>query len=194
MTRKTLLTVAYGLLALLLFLLFLELKRRHEWPSSALFIAALFFLLPGRIVGYYWRDLIRGRRYLNQRDYSLSIAHSKTFLAQLRHKPWIKHLIWIAPSLWTISVQAMAYNNLGAALLESGDLSQAQSAFLKALDCDRQYPMPQYNLAVIATLQQNLVSAREHFELSKRLGFAHNTFDRFLDTVKTLYARFEPMA
>jgi tetratricopeptide (TPR) repeat protein len=151
--------------------------------------------MPGRIVGYYWRNLFRAKRYLHKGEYALSIAHSQEFLVQLRYMPWIKHLIWLTPSFWTISVQALALSNLGAAFLESGDLTQAQTIFLKALECDSSYPLPHYNLAIIATLQQDLGSANKHFELSKRLGYSrYSTFDQFLITIKNLYTRFEPMA
>jgi tetratricopeptide (TPR) repeat protein len=189
MTQKTLLIIAYSLLALLLFLLVLELKRRYEWPTGSLLIATLLCLLPRRIVDYYWRDFMQGNHYLDKQKYSRSIAHNQKFLVQLKRKPWIKHLIWIAPSFWTISTYAMTLNNLGLALLNHEDCEQAQEAFLKALEYDPQYALPHYNLAAIAVTQLNFESAIEHLKLSKRLGFSHKACNELLSECKTLSAQ-----
>src|SRR5271154_4394763 len=58
-----------------------------------LLVVCLF--VPGRILGFYWRDLLRGLRLLKTKNYAESKRHSELFLATLQQKPWLKKLIWL---------------------------------------------------------------------------------------------------
>jgi hypothetical protein len=64
---------------------------------SPLSIAAIIVLLliPGRILGYFWRDLLRGLRLLKEKRYAESKRHSEIFLLQVKQRPWLKKLIWL---------------------------------------------------------------------------------------------------
>jgi hypothetical protein len=56
-------------------------------------------LIPGRVLGFFWRDLLAGLRLLNRRDYPASKQRSGRFLEEVRRRPWIKHLIWLGSAV-----------------------------------------------------------------------------------------------
>ena len=95
--------------------------RFHIAPL-AIFIVAGALLIPGRILSFYWRDLLQGLRLLNQGKYAQSKARSETFLAQLQAKPWIRRLIWVSGSRYSRNPEVWALNNLGAAEMRLGEI------------------------------------------------------------------------
>ncbi len=58
------------------------------------------------------------------------------------------------------------YNDIGAYLLQRGELKEARSWFERALDADRyeSYCYPHFNLGRIAWLRGDFDSARQHFQ------------------------------
>lgn len=51
-------------------------------------------LLPGRILGFFWRDQLTGLRLLRERKFEASARHSRRFLETLTKRPWIRHMKW----------------------------------------------------------------------------------------------------
>jgi hypothetical protein len=78
-------TVAIGTCLLVSAILYFKL--------SALEIAFLVIglLIPGRILGFFWRDQFAGLRLLNERHFEESALHSKRFLDLLARRQWIRH-------------------------------------------------------------------------------------------------------
>ncbi|MES9969026.1 MAG: tetratricopeptide repeat protein [Candidatus Thiodiazotropha sp.] len=154
----------------------------------------LLLLLPGRIIGYQWRDLIAGRRLLDSGRHAEAITLFERFLADIRGKRWLKTLIWLAPSLYTTKAEAMTLNNLGVCQLELGDFETAQAHFEHALSIDPKYPMPHYNLAILEMYQDRPESSERHLSEAVRLGFKRGSMDKVIQKSKSIYARMEPMA
>lgn len=150
-------------------------------------IAAL--LIPGIVGRLLLGDLLASRAHHARAHYMEALGAARRFLDELKRRPWIRHAIWTQFGVYTLSVEAMALNNAGAALLEMLRFDEARGQFLRARDIDPNYPIPVFNLAVIAKLigdpQESESLARE----AARLGFAHGDLDAILNGIGQTYAR-----
>lgn len=164
------------------------LLRSAEGPVP-LIALGLILILPGRIQGYFYRDLFRGRRLLSEGQLEASLEHSERFLATVRRRPGLKSLLWLSWSVYTPDVEAMALNNLGAAHLGLGRLDAATRAFEEALRIDPQYPMPVFNLAVIRQVQGDSDEAARLAEKAGELGYSGGGTDRLVQIAQTVMAR-----
>src|SRR5580658_7526408 len=86
-----------------------------RWNGIVILCVLLFLFVPGRILGFFWRDLLRGLRLLREKQYEESIRHSHAFLETLKKRPWIRHIIWLGSSSYSRNPEALALNNIGAA-------------------------------------------------------------------------------
>jgi tetratricopeptide (TPR) repeat protein len=146
----------------------------------------LVLLIPGRVVGAVFRDLLRGRRFLQQGQAEESIRHTERFLAMIRAKPRRKPLIWLTGTIYTADVEAMALNNLGAAQLNLGRLDEAAARFNQALRVDPEYPMPFFNLAIISAARGEDEEAGRSFQEAVARGYTRSTLDRVIQTGQRL--------
>lgn len=137
----------------------------------------LLLLLPGRITGYLWRDLIAGRRLVDSGRYSEAITLFESFLADLKRRRWLNWIIWLTPSLYTTSAEAMTLNNLGVCQLELGEFEGAEAHFKQALSIDPKYPMPHYNLAILEMYQDRPESSQRHLSEENRQD-THSRIDK----------------
>lgn len=120
--------------------------RFHPSPLTIAVIVVLM-LIPGRVLGWFWRDLLRGLRLLKERQYEESARHSQAFLDQLRARPWIRHLTWLGGGTYSRSAESLALNNLGAVEIMLDRLDDARAHLEAAIRCDEENPLPYLNLA-----------------------------------------------
>jgi len=160
----------------------------------ALLGVAVLFLIPGRVSGLVWRDLYRGRRLLEAGQLEASLLCSQRFVESIRERPRLRGLWWLAFAVYTRDSKAMALNNLGAAQLELGSFDEAESSFREALAADPQYPIPHYNLAVLAEVRGDSPAAREHAAEAVLLGYERAASDRVIQAAGALLARIWRMA
>ena len=118
-------------------------------------VALLLLVVPGRILAFFWRDLLRGLKLLHEKRYEESIQYSERFLAELERRPWIQHMIWLGTSSYSINAKSLAYNNLGAAEFQLGRLDAARAHLHESILADNLNPMPFHNLALIALREGN---------------------------------------
>ena len=193
MTRTLLLKVLYAALALALgglsLLLVTTVFRGHETFGAVL--VGVLLLVPGRIQGFFLRNLFRGRRLLDDGQPKQALDHLQAFLAELARSPWQKRLIWLSWAIYTPDVEAMAWNNVGAAHSQLGSWNEAEEAFLKALAVDRRYPLPHLNLARIAIVKGDRNSADRHLESARSLGYKKTSIDQLTFQAQALLARVE---
>lgn len=161
---------------------------------SIALIAAASLMVPGRIVGYFWRELITGRKLMDSGRHGDALPLLGSFVQNLDATPWLESLIWIAPSIYTVRTKAMALNNRGVCHLELGDLDSAERDLIEALELDPLYPIPHFNLAVIEMARDQESESHHHLAASRELGFTGGGIDQILDRVKTAYAKLEPAA
>ena len=192
MNRTTKLKILYLGLVILGLLVFLGLKLALDLNTNSLVVVVLLFLVPGRLTGFYWREMLAGRRMMAVQQYSEAVSEFSTFLEKLKQKPWIARLIWLSPGFYTTSAKAMALNNIGACDLESGSLDSACEYLESAVLEDDLYPLPHYNLAMVYSILEEPDRVSYHLLTSRKLGFKDDAFDRSVDRIKLAYAKYEP--
>lgn len=193
MSRTTLLKWCYTLTAVTAFSAgFYAVAAKIIPSSTAVFLVAAVLLIPGRIVGYVWRDFLQGKRHVDAKRWEEAIPLFESFLKRLRATPTIGWLFWISPSTYTISAGAMALNNIGVCHLETGRLSRAKEHLLGALELDSRYPLPHHNLAIVASVEKDEASTQHHVSEARRLGYTESSIDKILQKSKEIYAILEP--
>ena len=162
--------------------------RTH--PLALLGVGVLL-MIPGRVSGFVWRDLYRGRRLCEAGQFEASLRCSQRFLETISERPRLRRLWWLAWAFYSRDSKAMALNNIGAAQLELGRLDEAESSLRKALVADSQYPIPHYNLAVLSEVRRDSPAAREHANEAVVLGYERAVSDRIIHAAGALLARIE---
>lgn len=162
-----------------------------DWNPVAVVVLVVVLLVPGRIQGFLFRDLFRGRRELDAGHPSLALRHLAQFLTTLERQPWRRHALWLSWSVYTPSAAAMALNNLGAAHLALGAAEPAARAWREALAIDHLYPLPYANLALVAAADGDSVTAEGLLALARSLGYSGGTLDKTTRQMQTLLAALE---
>ncbi|AFY77635.1 tetratricopeptide repeat protein [Pleurocapsa sp. PCC 7327] len=158
---------------------------------SLLLATSLLLLVPGRIQGHLWRDFFRGRRLLQRRQCDRALAYFYNFLKRLKEKPILKRAIWLSWAVYSRDIEAMTHNNIGVAYMELGDFKKAKRALLTSISIDPKYPLPFFNLAIVAKMQRDSARARKLLDKSARLGYRQTTVDRLIHLSESLLARVE---
>lgn len=194
MNRTTALKIGYSLIVVALIVGALIIYDAFGKDFRLLFAATIIFLIASRIPGFFFRELLIGRRLMKAKEYNKAIFWFSAFLDTLATRPWIAYLIWMSPSLYTTSVRAIALNNIGACSLELGALDDAESKFKLALEEDSLYPIPHFNLAILWEVRDQHETSMQHYYRAKLLGYTGNILDQSIDRVKLAYASYEPLA
>lgn len=169
--------------------LFCILYFRFSPPAVLLFVILL--LIPGRLSGFFWRDFYRGRKLLSMREWEKSLGYFERFLADLKKRPWLKHLIWLNWGIYTRSVEVMTHNNMGVAQLNLGKLAEAEQHFCLAGEIDNEAPLPCYNLALLAQIKGDTEKAGSLLKKSQELGYTGTTYDRLIQAAGAALAQVE---
>ena len=146
--------------------------------AAALLIAFVLLLFSGRVQAHFWSDLLAGLHYLNRRDYPRCKTHTQRFLGALRSRPWLKHLIWLAPSSYTANAEVLALNNLAAAEIGLDEHDSARAHLTRALGLDPKCPPLYRNMGVLVRQTDSDAEAAPWFERARALGFRGDWTDR----------------
>jgi len=146
----------------------------------AMSLGALFaaLLLSGRVQAHFWSELLSGLHTLNLRDYQVSKVHSERFLAQLRERPWLRQLIWLGTSSYTLNVEVLALNNLGAAEMALGEFKTARAHLNQAIALDPQCPLPYKNMGALILRTASTAEANPWLQKAVALGLRGDLSDR----------------
>ena len=144
--------------------------------------------LPGRILGYFWKDLLRGLRLLNAHEFEASKICSQRFLTELSLRPWLKNLVWLGGSAYPRDPEVLALNNLGAAELGLGEFEMARRSLDRAIEVDDLCPLPYYNIGVLLRASGMPEEAEQQFEQAARLGFKRSISDKIIIASQTRFA------
>ncbi|HEY2068536.1 MAG TPA: tetratricopeptide repeat protein [Rhizomicrobium sp.] len=145
-------------------------------------------LIPGRILGFFWRDLLKGLRLLNAREYPESKRSSERFLVEVHKRPWIRKLIWLGASTYSRDPEVIALNNLGAAEMQLGEHDAARRHLNQAIALDPLCPLPFVTLGIMARQAGDSAEAARCFAEARRLGYAHGLLDRIVRASQTRFA------
>jgi tetratricopeptide (TPR) repeat protein len=169
-------------------ILALSVLAYFRFSLPAIVAVVVVGLIPGRILGYFWRDLLRGLRLLNAKNYAASKFHSERFLVEVRKKPWIRHFIWLASSAYSRDPEVLALNNLGAAEIGLGKLDPARAHLREAIAKDALCPLPFYNLGVLFKAMNDTGESERCFAQATRLGLRHGISDKIVRASQTRFA------
>ncbi len=189
MTRTTLYKAHYFGMLLLAVALALAALIYFRFSGVSLVLVFIALLIPGRVLGFYWRDLLRGLRLLNARQFAESKRHSELFLEDVRRRPWIKHLVWLGSSAYSHDPEVLALNNLGAAELGLGEIDSAKTHLNEAIRMDGLCPLPFFNLGVLHANNDEPEEAERCFAQAARLGYANSLSDKIVRASQTRFAR-----
>jgi len=174
--------------------------------GAALFLAAIFhfqlspvkvallvvcLLIPGRVLGFFWRDLLRGLRLLKAKEFAESKRHSELFLATVRRKPWLKKLIWLGSGTYSRDAEAMVLSNLGAAEIALGELTAARGHLEESMAIDKQNPLPPFNMGVLLRAAGHPEEAISWFQEARRLGYSKSVIARIVESSQTRFANMD---
>lgn len=162
-----------------------------QFTPLAVICVAVALLIPGRLNAVAFRSFYLGRKAMGDQRFSDAIQLFGQFRRDIRKAPWKKQFIWCAWPIYTLDVEAMTSNNLGAANLELGRWDEAERHLGEALERDSGYSIPHFNLAVLAKLRGEEALANEHAAESARLGFRGSASDRIATKAAALYAHFQ---
>jgi tetratricopeptide (TPR) repeat protein len=151
----------------------------------------LVLLAPGRIAGFFWRDLLRGLRLLNAKEFAASKLCSERFLVQIRAAPWRKHLIWLVTSAYSRDPEVLALNNLGAAEFQLGEWRSARKHLDHAIELDPLCPLPYFNIAVLLNAGGDAAQAAQWFGEAERLGYTRGRSDRYFKAAEARFAQID---
>lgn len=154
-------------------------------------LLALGLLVPGRILGFFWRNLLRGLRLLQEKRYAESKRHSELFLAEVSERPWLKKLIWLGSGAYSRDPEAMALNNLGAAELKLGELDRARGHFDASIAVDNLNPLPHFNLGVVYNALGDKEAATHYFDKAVSLGYSRSLVDKIVMASQKRFAQNE---
>lgn len=189
MTRTTKLKIGYFMVLVLLVIAALAVSAVFRSSLAALVLIAAVLLLPGRIQAIVYRDLYTARRLMAAGKAEESIECTRRFLGMIRRNPGNKKLLWASWSVYTVDVEAMALNNLGAAHLERGEVEAAEKAFEEALRLDPEYAIPSFNLAVIAGARGDRAAAERHVARAVKHGYRIVKVERAIQLGEALRER-----
>jgi ATP-dependent Clp protease adapter protein ClpS len=161
---------------------------RYRLDIAVVVLIFLALLVPGRVLGYFWRDLLTGLRLLRERQFAQSARHSKKFLEDIGRRPWIQHLTWLGSGTYSRNAKAMALNNLGAAEISLGDFAAARDHLEQSSNLDGENPLPYFNLAQLEMILGNEARFRESLEQAKRRGYTKNLSDRLVQSAQSRFA------
>jgi hypothetical protein len=159
----------------------------HFSPLSIV-VVIVIGLIPGRILGFFWRDLLRGLRLLNARDFARSKYYSERFLVTVRKRPWIKHLIWLGLGTYSRDPEVLALNNLGAAEIKLGEIDQARRHLESAIAMDPLCPLPFYNMGILLSAVDETAESERCFAQAARLGYRRSRSDRIVMASQNRFA------
>ena len=160
-------------------------------PIWKLGILVVLLLIPGRIQGHFYRDFFTGRRLFDHDRFGEAIEPLTRFIATVQERPWLKRLLWLSWSTYSIDPEVMAGNNLGACHLNEGNLREAERWLSVAVEKDPQAPLVQFNLGLLWYARGDQKRAAEHLARSRELGFRDDRIDDFVQLGQSLLARVE---
>ena len=193
MSRTTLYKAHYFGTIAVLGLCALWLLYYSELSPICFIVLLVTLVLPGRVLGFFWRDLLRGLRLLNTRQFAESRRHSQLFLQTLHKRPHLRKLVWLGSSTYSRNPEVLALNNLGAAELHLGEIESAKEHLARATMIDRKCPLPYFNMGLIYILEENVEEAERCFQKAARLGYKNRLSDRIVKAAQARFARSDGM-
>ncbi|MGE4283258.1 MAG: tetratricopeptide repeat protein [Clostridia bacterium] len=175
-------------LSLILFITFLTIDLYKAYNTLSVLVFPLLLLAIINVsTKLLWRKFYQGRRLIQQKKYKEAIEKYESFLTNMRSNPLIKHLMFLTIKIYTLSLEAVTYNNIASCYINLSQLKKAKEAARQSLQIDELYAIPYYNLAIISVIEGNPSDAKKHLEKSGELGLKPMDFDAFQSYIKKIF-------
>lgn len=191
MTRPTRWKILYVVAVAALGLAAFAIAFAVEFDSTVLIGLAVLLFIPGRINGHYWRSFYTGRKLLDSGDHESARHEFEQFLVKVHDRPRLKSMIWLVWAVYSRDVEAMTLNNIGATLMHEGHLDPAEERLAQAIGLDSEYPIPYFNLAVIAELRGKKDAAAQSLATAQQLGYRNTSIDKVITKAASILAYLE---
>lgn len=180
--------VLYFMVLSLVLITFAYLMTEFQWELYQLLIIAFIFLIPGRLVQYFWRDFFKGRKSLEKGNFEKAIQRFELFLKDIEESPWIKWLMFFSHGLYSFKVEAVALVYVARCHIHKKELDQAELFLNKALQVDPKYSLAFFYLAVVYELRNDEASSRRYFDLARANGYPKMKFENLSVFIRDEYA------
>lgn len=165
--------------------------RLLDLGTSGVLMVVFLLVVPGRLHGFLWRQLYRGRRLQQSGALDPAVKEYRAFLVRLERHRWLRRVWWLAWATYTRDPKAMTLNNLGGCLVDLGNLDEAEGCLREAIVIDPLYPVPHANLAELYAKRGDHVAAVAEASRAKELGLTGGIVDRILQGVQSSLAKVE---
>jgi len=182
--RKAYYFLGVGLGALVLAWAIIEL----HFNVAQIVVLVVVLLLPGRVLGFFWRDQLSGLRLLRERKFEASAQHSRRFLETLAQRPWMRHMIWLGSGTYSRDPWSLALNNLGAAEISLGDMDNAKQHLEQSREADPENPLPYLNLGRLYLIAGEPARANEFLLKARSLGYSWKLSDKLIRATQARFA------
>lgn len=153
----------------------------RPWEFYQLVAIAVLFLVPGRIVQFFWKDYFEGKKRLALQDYDGAVASFETFLAQIREKRWLRWLTFFSYGVYSFKIEAVVLTHMAEASLHRKQFDAAREFLHQAVQTDTRYCFAYYYLAVLELLSGNRRDAERNFQQARQHGYPRLHFDDFVE-------------
>ncbi len=179
-----LIVAAVGIIAVVVHLLNLH------WLLT-LFLLGLVLIVPGRVGGYFLKDLFLARKLIADEKPEEAIEASDRMLATLKREPWRQRFMYCFYNFYTWDARALLTNNMGACQLMMGQLDQGEKTLKAAIKLDEKNPMPYYNLAIVEHVRGNAEEGERLFSIARDYGYTASNTEQLISKVGVAYARYQ---
>ena len=179
--------VLYFIVLLLVLIAFAYLMTNYHWELYQLLFIAVFFLIPGRLVQYFWRDFFKGRKCLQKRNFDEAIQRFQLFLNEVENSPWIKWLMFFSYGLYSFKVEAVTHGYLAKCYIHKNELEPAEGHLKKALQIDSKYSVAYFQLAIVSYLKKDDVLARSYFDQAREHGYPKMKYENLGSYIQEEY-------
>ncbi|NUM80214.1 hypothetical protein HUU42_05355 [bacterium] len=176
--------VLYFIIWLILLSAFAYLVTNYHLEFYQLLLLVVIFLLPGRLVKYFWRDFFRGRKQLVRGKYDRSIELLNNFLQKIQNAPSLKWLMFFSSGLYSFKVEAVALTYLAIAYLHKKELDTAENHLKRALAIDTQYTQAFKYYAALALARGEEIQSRHYLNEALRHGLPKVSFNEFRQSIQ----------
>lgn len=117
-------------------------------------------------------DFFIARRSCQRRRYREAAERFEKFEKKLLDARWRRATILVYPSIYTFDSIAITRNEIAQCLMNLDEFDAAERWLKAALERDLQYSPPFVNLAAIAAIRRDAVTARRHISRAVGLGYS----------------------
>lgn len=183
--RNRALYFAFFLSVIVIFAFAIDMK----WEFYQLVLIAMLFLIPGRVVQFFWEEFFEGKRRLQERDFDGALTSFEAFLEKLRQRRWLKWLMFLSYGLYSFRIEAVVLTQMALASIHKKQYGKARDHLRESLRCDTRYCFAFYHEAVVNLLEGNMPAAEDSFRQAREHGYPRMAFEEFVEITHDTFGK-----